>query len=82
MVCMQTAECACKCKAWLRKHAKPGAECRYFMHARIGSWADKATHINHLHVTHHVDTHKDMTMKEGYSIDALYFHLPNTCIQV
>jgi hypothetical protein len=54
---------------------------RYGMHAPVGSWADKYLHINSLHVTHHKDTHKDMTMAEGYELDALYFHLPNTFIQ-
>lgn len=52
------------------------------MHAKSGSWADRLTHINALHVKHHIDTQKDMTMKDGFSLDALYFHLPNTAVQV
>lgn len=52
------------------------------MHARSGSLADRTLHINKLHVTHHIDTMKDMTMKEGYDPNALYFHFPNTVVQV
>lgn len=48
------------------------------MHARAGSFGDRATPLNKLHVDHHADTHKDMTMKEGFSVDALYFHYPTT----
>lgn len=55
---------------------------KWFMHAPVGSWADKVTHINTLHVVHHADTHKDMTMKKGFSVHALYFHAPNTLLQV
>ena len=55
---------------------------RYFMHAKSGSLADRATHLNKLHVQHHIDTHKDMTMKDGFDLHALYFHFPNTAGQV
>ena len=54
---------------------------KWAMHAPMGSWADRHLHINSLHVTHHKDTLRDMTMDEGYSLDALYFHLPNTFLQ-
>lgn len=54
---------------------------RYGMHAPANSWADKHLHINSLHVTHHKDTNKDMTMAEGFDLNALYFHLPNTTVQ-
>ena len=33
------------------------------MHAKAGSWGDRFTHLNKLHVDHHLDTHKDMRMK-------------------
>ena len=52
------------------------------MHARAGSLADRLTHLNGLHVQHHSDTRKDMTMKDGFSLDALYFHFPNTAVQI
>ncbi|KAG1667885.1 hypothetical protein FOA52_013645 [Chlamydomonas sp. UWO 241] len=55
---------------------------RYLMHAKKGSLADRAVHLNSLHMIHHLDTEKDMSMREGYSLDALYFHLPNTAVQV
>lgn len=53
------------------------------MHAKSGSFGDRVTHLNKLHVKHHADTNnKDMTMNEGFEIDALYFHFPNSLIQV
>ena len=44
--------------------------------------ADRVTHLNTLHVTHHIDTRKDMTMDNGYEVDALYFHFPNSVVQI
>eukprot|EP00873_Tetraselmis_striata_P002628 jgi/Tetstr1/422892/TSEL_013676.t1 len=55
---------------------------RYFMHARKGSFGDRVSHLNDLHVTHHIDTEKNMTMRDGFVTDALYFHLPNSVLQV
>jgi hypothetical protein len=52
------------------------------MHAKSGSLADRLVHINKLHVKHHMDTLKDMKMKEGYDPHALYFHFPNTALQM
>lgn len=55
---------------------------KYFMHAKVGSFGDRATHLNRLHVQHHLDTARDMTMKPGFDIHAIYFHLPNSAVQV
>lgn len=54
---------------------------RYGMHSPSGSFVDMYVHLNSLHVKHHKDTCKDMSMADGYDLNALYFHFPNTLLQ-
>jgi len=47
---------------------------RYAMHAPINSVGDKYLRsYNRLHMTHHGETNKDMTMREGYNPHGIYF---------
>lgn len=62
---------------------------RFMMHAPAGAFGDRLNlglydgkrSLNRLHIEHHIDTAKDMTMKTPYDLDAIYFHLPNSAIQ-
>lgn len=48
---------------------------RWFMHAEVGTWRDRAfARWNRLHLAHHLDTRDDMTMEEGYNWKGIRFN--------